>query len=285
MKRKWMLAVTVALTAALVGAGPSAAATLYVGDTEKYSVAFKAEGAQLYAMQFTGRAHCYFIEPYDNVGARTFNFLPGPKPMREEPEGFVTREAFSSVFGHVSGHLRATLLDDEVTGDYSYEEIEEGFRCDTGFRDRPFQASRYLPIARPDAEVPAEGEKRTYYVSDDAIEVFLRTTPRGGVGIRGRFVPTCLVGKGKAGSDRPPLFRLASFAAADERGRFLQRVVHRGRMRSGARYEETISLAGRIQPDAVLGSYRRVRTTEPGGQRCVTGPIPFRAVRYPPARS
>jgi hypothetical protein len=284
MNRKWMLAIAVALGLALFGAGSAASRTLYVGDTEKYSVALKTEGGQLYAMELAGRSHCYYTEPEENIGAGGFSLFPAPKLMREKRRGFVAGESFGDGFGRAEGHLLANLSGGKVTGRYYYDESEESFHCDTGFQERPFEAGPFVPIGNPKAAAPARGEKRTYYGSPGFVEIFLRTTAKQVAGIRGTFVRSCPVGRRKHRALKLPLFRAPAFAKRDKKGNFDRRVVHRGRMRSGARFKEAISIEGRVERERVTGKYLRVRTTEPDGQRCFTGPIPFRAARYLPAR-
>lgn len=283
-----MLAGAVALMVALTAAVSASAATLYAGDAKEYSVAFKAEGAELYAMQFAGTTDCYYTEPHEDIGQSGFSVFAAPKLMREGPRGFTAEESFStSMWGGARAQIRAELGDDVVTGDFSYDESEESFHCDTGFSPDPFEASRYEPIGSPEAAAPADGETRVYYGSEERVEIFLRATGKVAGGIRGTFVPQCPVGRGKATLSRPALFSRPAFAKRGEKGRFRRGVVHEGKTRSGRRFKEAISIAGRVEEDAITGSYRRVRTVKRGrkpAERCVTGPIPFRAVRYLPAR-
>jgi hypothetical protein len=264
----------------------AASSRLYVGDTEKYSIALKAEGDKLYAMELAGRTHCYYTEPHEDVGGGGFSVFPAPKLMRERPRGFVAGETFGDRYGLAEAHLRANLSGGTVTGGYHFDESEESFHCDTGFSERPFQAVRYQPTGSFGA--PEAPEKRVYYGREDSFEIFLRTTGREAAGIRGTFHPRCPVGrkKAKAISDPTPLFRRPAFAKRGKKGGFRRRVVQRGRMSSGTPFKEIVSLAARVKPEAVTGTYLRVRTTNPGrssARRCVTGPIPFRAPRYLPA--
>jgi hypothetical protein len=285
MNRKWMLAIAVALGVALIGTGSAASRTLYVGDTAKYSIAVKTEGSELYAMELAGRSHCYYTEPEENIGAGGFSLFPAPKLMREGRRGFVAGESFGDGFGRAEGHLLATLSGGRVTGRYYFDESEESFHCDTGFQERPFEAERFVPIGSPQAAAPARREKRTYYGSPGLTEIFLRTTATQVAGIRGTFVHSCPVGRRKHRPLNLPLFRAPALAKRDEEGNFRRRVVHRGRMRSGARFKEAISIEGRVEREKVTGTYLRVRTDEPSGRRCFTGPIHFRAERYLPVRN
>ena len=267
------------------GVASAASPTIYVDDAKEYSVAFKAEGARFYVMQLAGTTHCYYTEPHEDVAPGAFTAFPAPKLMRSRRNGFVAGETFGSDLGLAHAGIRAELSGDTVTGNFSFEESLESFHCDTGFFGVPFEASRYARIGSAMATAPARREVRAYYGGKGPIEIFLRTTRKEAGGIRGTFVSRCPVGK--KNPDRPPLFRRPAFAELDKEDRFRRRSVREGRTRSGARYKETISLAGRVERDAVTGTYLRVRTTRPGlrsEQRCVTGPIPFRAVRYLPAR-
>jgi len=248
---RWLLAV--ALVAMLPGAGSASAAALYAGSTEKYSVAFKAEGAKRYVMQFAGRTHCYYTEPEESVGGGGFSAFPAPKLMHEGPHG-----GFAA---HEYGGDSYSLSIAEIRGDFSGDAV-----------------SGSAP-----AGSPKRGEKRVYYGKRGPIEIFLRKTGAEVGGIRGTFVPRCPLGKGRSVPAQHALFRRPAFAKLERGSRFLRRVAHQGRTRSGGRFEETIAIAGRVRGDAVVGTYRRVRTSEPDGERCVTGPLPFRAVRYLPA--
>ena|GEM_PF-2957372 len=278
---RWLLAV--ALVAMAPGAGSASAAALYAGSTEKYSVAFKAEGAKRYVMQFAGRTHCYYTEPEESVGGGGFSAFPAPKLMHEGPHGFAAHEYGGDSYSLSIAEIRGDFSADAVSGKYAYEESEESFHCDTGFTQRPFEASRYRPIGSALAGSPKRGEKRVYYGKRGPIEIFLRKTGGEVGGIRGTFVPRCPLGKSRSVPAQHALFRRPAFAKLEGGSHFLRRVMHKGRTRSGKRFEETIAIAGRVRRDAVLGTYRRVRTSEPDGDRCVTGPLPFRAVRYLPA--
>ncbi|HEX6781491.1 MAG TPA: hypothetical protein VF125_05605 [Solirubrobacterales bacterium] len=279
---KWLLAV--ALVAMAPGAGDASAAALYAGSTEKYSVAFKAEGPQRYVMQFAGRTNCYYTEPEENVGGGGFSAFPAPELMHEGPHGFAAHEYGGDSYSLSIAEIRAEFNRDGVSGKYAYEESEESFHCDTGSVQRPFEASRYRPIGSVLAGSPERGEKRVYYGKRGPIEIFLRKTGREVGGIRGTFVPRCPLGKGRSIPARHALFRRPAFAKLEEGARFLRRVAHEGRTRAGGRFKETIAITGRVRRDAVLGTYLRVRTSRPDGDRCVTGPIPLRAVRYLPER-
>ncbi len=283
MKQKLMLAAAVTLVAAFAATGSAAAAGLYAGSTEKYSVAFKAEGAKRYVMQFAGRTHCYYTEPEEDVGGGGFSAFAAPKLMHEGPRGFAAHEYGGDSYTLAIAQIRAEFDGDSVSGKYSYEESEESFHCDTGFAQRPFEASRYRPIGSALAGSPERGEKRVYYGKRGPIEIFLRKTGAEVGGIRGAFVPHCPLGRGRSIPARHALFRRPAFAKLEKGSRFRRRVAHEGRTRSGGRFKETIAIAGRVRRDAVVGTYLRVRTSEPDGERCVTGPIPVRAIRYLPA--
>jgi hypothetical protein len=284
MKRKLILVVAVALVAALVGTGSAVAMTLYAGDTEKYSVAFKAEGTKRYAMQFAGRTHCYYTEPPSDIGGGGFSAFPAPKLMRDGRRGFVAHEFVGDGYSLEESTIQADFSSEGVTGRFSYYYSEGTFHCDTGSYEKPFEARRYQPMGSADAAAPTRGEKRVYYGKKGNDEIFLRMSGAEIGGIRGTFVPRCPLGKGREIPDQHALFPRPASAKVDN-GSFRRRVVRGGRTRSGTGYKETIALTGRVQRDAVTGTYIRVRTTKPGEERCVTGPVPFRAVRYLPARS
>ena len=270
------------------GAAAAASPTIYVGDGEKYAVAFKAEETQFYVLALAGTTHCYFNEPYEDLGPGAFSVFPAPKLMRSGPNGFFAEETTGEMFGSSYTHVRAELNGDTVAGHFSFSESLESFHCDTGRggSNVPFQASRYEPIGSAGAAAPRSGEVGAYYGNEAPIEIFLRKAGKLAGGIRGTFAPQCPVGKGAATPARHPLFGRPAFAKLGKKRGFKRRAVHEGKTPSG-RYKETISLAGRVERDAVTGTYRRVRITNPGRgseQRCVTGPISFRAVRYLPAR-
>ncbi|HEX3243327.1 MAG TPA: hypothetical protein VHQ97_09620, partial [Solirubrobacterales bacterium] len=68
-------------------------------------------------------------------------------------------------------------------------------------------------------------------------------------------------------------------------GDFRRQVEVSGKTRSGTRFRESISIAGHVEGQAITGTYLRVRISKPKKgrrQRCATGPLPFRAVRYLP---
>jgi hypothetical protein len=281
-------ALCLAMACLLVPCAASAASpTLYVGDAKEYSVAFKAEETQLYVMELAGRTHCYFTEPHEDLGAGGFSVFPAPKLMRSGPNGFVAEEITGEMYGGAYARVRAELSGSAVTGTFSFDESLESFHCDTGFSNTPFRASRYEPIGSAEAAAPARGEVRAYYGNEAPIEIFMRATGKEAAGIRGSFTPPCPVGKRAETPARLALFGRPVFAKLGEKNGFKRRAVHEGRMRSGGRYKETVSLTGRVERDAVAGAYLRVRTANPGRpaeQRCVTGPIPFRAARYLLAR-
>ena len=273
------------LMVALLAAGSAAAASLYAGATEKYSVAFKAEGAKRYVMQFAGRTHCYYTEPEESAGGGGFSVFPAPKLMHEARRGgYAAGETGGDSYSLSIAQIRAEFDRDGVSGNYAYEESEESFHCDTGFNEKPFEASRYRPIGSALAGSPRRGEKRVYYGKRGPIEIFLRKTGGEVGGIRGTFAPRCPLGRGRATPAQHALFRRPAFAKLEKGNRFQRRVTHQGRARSGGRYRETIAIAGRVRKDAVIGTYFRIRTSLSTGQRCVTGPIPIRASRYLPQR-
>jgi hypothetical protein len=275
---KTLASILVAVAVLLGAASAQAEISIYVGDTKEYAVAFKAEGVQLYVLELAGTTDCYYTEPHEDIGPGGFSVFAAPKLMREGSGGF-----FAEAIGAGYARVRAELSGDAVTGDFSFSESEESFHCDTGFTPDPFQASRYQPIGSAGAAALASGEKGIYYGSEGPIEIFLRASERDAGGIRGSFVPRCRVGRGKTIPARHALFRAPAFAKLSEDGSFEQGFVNHGRTRSGARYRESVSLAGRVEQDAVTGTYLRVRTTKPrrkAARRCSTGPLPFRAVRY-----
>jgi hypothetical protein len=278
MKRKRMLAVALALVVALTAAVSAAASTLYVGDTKEYSIAFKAEGTQLYIVEFAGPTDCYFTEPLEDAGQSGFNVFAAPKLMRRERDGFYAETYFGE-----HARVRAELGNEEVSGDYSFEEGEEGFHCDTGSSPKPFQAVRYLPTGG--GPIPTRTERPVYYGSEDQIEIFLRADAEEAYGIRGTFVPSCRVHHSKAIPNRHAFFPKPAAAKVGEDGGFEQEAEESGRTRSGARYKEKLSLTGTVAEGTVTGTYFRVRTVKPrrkAARRCVTGPIAFSAARYLP---
>lgn len=279
MSRKWMLAtVASVLAVALTASASVAAPTLYVGDTKEYAVAFKAEEAQLFVIELAGQTDCYYTEPHEDVGPGGFSAFAAPTLMRSGPQGFYAEDRFAA-------RVSAELLNDGVSGDFSYDESEESYHCDTGFTPKPFQASRYQPVGGETA--PVSGERPVYYGSESSTEVFLRAGEKEAFGIRGTFVPSCRVGRGKTIPDRHALFSEPVNAKLSAEGSFEQEDVEQGTTRSRTRYREAISLTGSVdQGSLVSGTYLRVRTVKPrrkATRRCVTGPLPFRAVRYLPA--
>ncbi len=281
MKPKWMLvplalALAVGLTASAAGAP-----TLYVGDTKDYAVAFKAEEAQLYVIELAGTTDCYYTEPHEDAGHGGFSAFPAPKLMRGEG----TESLGAEDFGRGNAQISAKLEGDVVNGEYSFAESEESAHCDTGLRPRPFQASRYEPAQSVGTR--RIGERPVYYGREASTEVFLRVGEKEAFGIRGTFVPQCRVRRGKRIVARYPLFSEAVNVKLDEGGNFEVEGTQRGLLRARGRFRETISLIGTVDREAVVtGTYLRVRTVKPRrrpARRCVTGPLPFRAVRYLPA--
>lgn len=274
-----LVLLTVLATTLLVAASARAETTLYVGDTKDYAIAFKAEGAQLYVIELAGTTNCYYTEPHEDLGPGGFSVFAAPTLMRSDSEGL---HAYDS--GRGSARVRAELDGDAVRGDFAYSESELSYHCDTGSVPTPFQASRYEPIGS--GGTPASGERPLYYASDGSTEIFLRVIKQQAGGIRGTFVPRCRVGRAKKIPARHALFNGPSaFTKLGEDGSFETKAVEEGWARSGAHYKEKISFIGSASEDAVAGTYLRIRRTKPKGKpvrRCLTGPLPFRAVRYLP---
>ncbi|HET8955703.1 MAG TPA: hypothetical protein VFN18_08610 [Solirubrobacterales bacterium] len=276
---KTVASVLVAL-AVLLAAGPARAeTTLYVGDTDEYAIAFKAEEAQLYVLELAADTECFFTEPREGVGPGGFSSFAEPFLMQSGSEGLTT-----GIPGGL-GQLRAEWVGDAISGSYYLHQIvEEGFHCET-LPDRTFQAARYLPFGSGGA--PASGERPVYYGKDASTETFMRVIGDKVGGIRGTFVPRCRIGRGRKIQASHSLFPEPSdFTELGEGGSFETVAFVRGGIHRNARFKERISVSGTVAEDAVTGTYLRVRTVKPphgAKHRCVTGPLPFRAVRYLPA--
>ncbi|HEX6781490.1 MAG TPA: hypothetical protein VF125_05600 [Solirubrobacterales bacterium] len=266
-----------ALVAVLLTAGIARAeTTLYVGDTSDYAIAFKAEESQLYILELAAKTQCFFTEPREDVGPGGFSVFAAPTLMRSDSEGLTT-----GIPGGI-GQVRAERVGDGIAGSfYLHEIVEEGFHCDTG-PDRTFQAARYLPFGSGGA--PVSGERPVYYGRDESTETFLRVIGDEVGGIRGTFVPRCRIGRGRKIPVSHSLFAGPSdFTELGEGGSFEAVALARGGIHRNARFRERISFSGTVAEDAVTGTYLRVRTVKPPNRakrRCVTGPLPFRAVRY-----
>ena len=266
--------------AMLLAAGPARAeTTLYVGDTDEYAIAFKAEEAQLYVLELAADTECFFTEPREAVGPGGFSSFAEPTPMQSSSEGLTTE-----IPGGL-GQLRAEWVGDAITGSYYLHQIvEEGFHCDTG-PNRTFQAVRYLPVGSGGA--PASGERPVYYGKEESTETFMRVIGDKVGGIRGTFVPRCRIGRGRKIQASHSLFPGPSdFTELGEGGSFEAVAFARGGIHGNARFKERISVSGTVAEDAVAGTYLRIRTVKPphgAKHRCVTGPLQFRAVRYLPA--
>jgi hypothetical protein len=276
---KAIASMLVAVAVLLTAGSARAETTLYVGDTEDYAVAFKAEGGQLYVVELAAKTQCFFTEPREDVGPGGFSAFAAPTLMSSSPEGLIVG------IPDGIGRLRAESNGDEISGDFNYHVIvDEGFHCDAGYPDRTFQAVRYLPFGS--GEAPASGERPVYYGSDESTEIFLRVIGNEAGGIRGTFVPRCRIGRGEKISARHTLFdRPSDFTELGEDGSLEEVVFEGGRIHRKTRYRERISFTGAVAEDAVTGAYLRVRTVKPphrAKRRCVTGPLPFRAVRYLP---
>jgi hypothetical protein len=171
-----------------------------------------------------------------------------------------------------------------VIGEFSYSASELSYHCDTGFEPKPFRASRYEPVGS--GATPVSGERPVYYGSEASTEVFLRANQEAAYGIRGAFVPWCRVGREKKIRSRHALFSAPADADLSADGRFEKKAEEGGVTHSGVRWWEKISLTGSVDQGTTAGTYLRVRTVKPRrkpARRCVTGPLPFRAVRYLPA--
>lgn len=279
-RSRHLLLIVLALTvpAAGVGAASAAAAILYVGDAKDYSVAFKVDGQERYALAFAGTAGCYFTEPHENVGPTTFSVFSSPLPMRETPRGYVAGE-----LGFPAARVVANFHRDHATGSYYYEESEENFHCET--RGGRFEAARYAPIGSPEAGAPKNGETRVYYAEEDPVAIYLRGRGDELSGIRGTFVPRCPVGRDGKSGEPTSLFRNPVFVKVGKQGGFRGHVAMSGRLAGGGTFKETATIAGQAKSGGVAGSYTRVRktTSGPRPRRCVTGPVPFSAPRYLPA--
>jgi hypothetical protein len=275
-----LVLLTVLAVALLGGASARAETTLYVGDTSDYAIAFKAEEARLYVIELAADTECFFTEPREGVGPGGFSSFAAPTLMSSGSEGLTT-----GIPGGL-GQLRAEQVGDAITGGfYLHQIVEEGFHCDTG-PDRTFQAVRYLPFG--DGGAPASGERPVYYGDDESTETFMRVIGDKVGGIRGTFVPRCRIGRGRKIPASHSLFAGPSdFTELGEGGSFEAVAFARGGIYRNARFKERISFSGSVAEDAVTGTYLRVRTVRPphkAKRRCVTGPLPFRAVRYlPPA--
>jgi len=276
---KTVASMLIAIAMLLAVGSAQAETTLYVGDTKEYAIAFKAEDSQLYIVELAAKTQCFFTEPREDVGPGGFSAFAAPTLMRSGPDGL------TAGIPDGIGQVRAEQASDEITGDFNYHEIvDEGFHCDAG-PDKTFQAVRYLPFGSGGA--PASGERPVYYGNDESTETFLRVIGGEVGGIRGTFIPQCRVGRGKRIPASHTLFDGPSdFTKLAEGGSFEEVVFEGGRMHRKTRYRERISFTGSVAEDAVTGTYLRVRTVKPprkAKRRCVTGPLPFRAVRYLPA--
>ena len=268
-----LVPLALALVATMTAPSASAASpTLYVGDTKDYAVAFKAEEAQLYVIELAGTTHCYYTEPYEDLGEGFFSAFAAPTLMRGGSEDVGAEE-----IGRGNASISAKLTGDSLTGDYRYLESELSYHCDTGFTSKSFEASRYQPAGGEAA--PRSGERPVYYGSEASAEVFLRAGEKEAFGIRGTFVPSCRVGNGKRILAHHALFSEPANATLSDARSFERTDVEAGTTRSGARYRETIRLNGSVDQAAATGTYLRVRTVKPrrkAARRCVTGPLPFR---------
>jgi hypothetical protein len=276
---KTLASMLIAIGMVLAAGSAQAETTLYVGDTKEYAIAFKSEEARLYVVELAGTTNCYYTEPYEALGTNGFSAFAAPTLMSSEGEGL---RAYGS--GGGSSRVRGKLEGDVVRGDFEYSESELSYHCDTGFAPKPFEAPRYEPVGN--GGVPVSGERPVYYGSGASTEVFLRVINGQAGGIRGTFVSSCRVARSTKVPTRRTLFDGPSdFTKLGEGGSFETKDVEEGWTRSGAHYKEKISLTGSVTEDAVTGAYLRIRRTKPKEKpvrRCVTGPLPFRAVRYLP---
>jgi len=275
---KAIASMLVAVAVLLGAASAQAESTLYVGDTDDYAITFKAEEGQLYIVELAADTECFFTEPREGVGPGGFSAFAAPTLMRSSSEGLTT-----GIPGGI-GQVGAEQSGDEITGGFYYHEIvEEGFHCDTG-SGRTFRAARYLPFGGGGA--PVSGERPVYYGKDESTETFLRVIGDEVGGIRGTFVPQCRIGRARKVPPSHALFAGPSdFTKLGDGGSFEEVDFVGGGISRKTRFRERISFSGTVAEDAVIGSYLRVRTVKPphkAKRRCVTGPLPFRAVRYLP---
>jgi hypothetical protein len=283
---KAVAAICVALLVPVVAtAAPAGARTLYVGGTKQYSVALKSEAGEHYVIQLGGSAKCHFNEPYEYLGFYGFSMFPAPTLMRERGGEWRAGDSQYEEFGSGSAGVRASFGAAAATGTYAYEYSEESEHCSTGGRV-PFKARRYVPAGSAEAGAPIAHLAKTYYGKKGPLEIYLAVRGATVGGLRGDFVSACRVGRHKGGDARP-LFSVPKAYKRGKDGRFDGDETAAGTLGHGARFKEWFGLSGRVGHDAIVGTYRRVRTVTRGHRQvehCVTGPLPFAAARYVPAR-
>jgi hypothetical protein len=277
---------------ALLAPGAVAAPALYVGDTADYATAFKVEEGRLYVIEFAGTTHCFFTEPFKDLGTAGFNSFAAPVLMRASgSEGLVASDDGAFFAGRGEARVEAELGLDGVSGTYSFNESELSYHCSIGSpfgAEASFEAKPYEPIGTPGAVAPSALERPAYYGSEGGVEIFLRAGPGGPYGIRGTFAPACRVERSKAIPSRHALFELPVSTERGADGTFRRRVKTSGLTHAGVPYTEASMIAGQITEAALTGTYRRVRTVKPrrrAPQTCVTGPLPLSAARYLPVTS
>lgn len=266
----------------VAGAG---AATLYVGATKRYSVALKTEAGDHYVIQLAGAARCHFNEPLEDVGLTGFSLFPGPRLMHERDGEWSAGDSQYEPFGSGSGGVRAKFARDSATGTYAYSYSLESEHCETPGRV-PFRARRYVPAGTREAGRPIPRIAKTYYGQTGPLEVYLAVRGDSVAGVRGDFTGPCRVGRRERGQTLP-LFGAPTGYKRDASGHFEGHQTATGRLGSGSRFREWFGISGRVGHDETTGTYLRVRSVLRGRrtiEHCVTGPLPFRAVHYLPAR-
>jgi hypothetical protein len=280
------LIVLAALALALPASAAAEAPQLYIGSGPDYTVAFKAEGTAVSVLALNAPIYCTFTHPRERFPGTMYMFQ-GPTLMREGRRGF---EAPLRPAAGPPSYIDARFQDGRLAGTFALDQNERSADCQTAdyLPANPavkFEAVSYEPVSSGAAKPPAKGEIPIYYGSESGLEVFLETI-REDIDFRGAAPAACPVSGKQPAGQRVPLFGDIEAAERHPDGGF-HRLVRRSGQIAGRAWSEATTVTGAVEGGTISGTYLRTTTTKtPKGPplQCKVGPLPFRAVRYLPAK-
>lgn len=286
MRGSRCLIAIIALALFLPAGAAAASPEIYVGSNSEYTVVFKVESGAVSVLGLDAPFYCSETGPSNSFGPGTIGVFKRPARMRE---GTNVLEAPLGGGGGPSSKIEATFGGTTLIGSFTFDFSEESFHCQTAgfYPARPevaFEAVRYEPVGSGGTLAPAKDETPVYYGSEGGTEVLLEPNAKSVV-FRGAAPARCPVAGKKATKGSGPMF--GDVIDTDrEGGAFHRTIRHRGRTDAKA-WSELASVSGVVGEDEIAGFYTRSTTVRPAKaspRRCTTGALPFRAVRYLPAK-